>query len=61
MKAQDHGLAAALDNTTLLPLCKESLEKKTPGKLATTGRAALRVHGVTLAFSPRERDESVVV
>jgi len=37
------------------------LEKKTPGRSAASGRAALHVHGVSLAFSPRERDESVTV
>src|SRR5947209_12199816 len=29
-KEQDHGLDAALDRTTLIPLCREALEKGTP-------------------------------
>jgi hypothetical protein len=41
------------------------VERKTPGRLTMPGnephRAALRVHSVTLDFSPRARDESVTV
>jgi hypothetical protein len=37
------------------------VEKKTPGplRLSEGKRAAIRIHEVTLAFSPRQRDESV--
>jgi Protein of unknown function (DUF1501) len=41
------------------------MEKKTPGRLTLPGnephRAALRIHSVTLDFSPRLRDENVTV
>lgn len=37
------------------------VEKRTPGKTPTAGRAALLLHGVGLDFSPRARDESVTV
>jgi hypothetical protein len=36
------------------------LEKKTPGK-TSVGRAGVSIQGVTLDFSPRQRDESVTV
>lgn len=38
-----------------------SIDKTSPGALATTGAAYLRVHGVDLQFNARPRDESVTV
>lgn len=37
------------------------LEKKTPGKTTSVGRAGVRIEGISLDFSPRQRDESVTV
>jgi glutamate synthase (ferredoxin) len=42
---QDHGLAAALDNTTLLPLCRPALESGTPVRATLPIRNVNRVVG----------------
>jgi glutamate synthase domain-containing protein 3 len=43
--AQDHGLHAALDNTTLLPLCQPALDSGTPVKATLPIRNVNRVVG----------------
>jgi glutamate synthase (ferredoxin) len=44
-KAQDHGLDKALDNTTLLPLCKPAIENRTPVEATLPIRNVNRVVG----------------
>jgi len=46
--AQDHGLDRALDNTTLLPLCKPSLERGEPVEATLKIRNINRVVGTIL-------------
>jgi hypothetical protein len=36
------------------------LEKKMPGKLTASGRAGVQIHGVTLDFVPKVRDENTI-
>ena len=36
------------------------VEKKTPGKLTASGRSGVQIHGVTLDFVPKVRDENNV-
>jgi glutamate synthase (ferredoxin) len=43
--AQDHGLEKALDNTTLLPLCRPALEHRTPAAATMPIRNGNRVVG----------------
>ncbi len=45
---QDHGLEAALDNTTLLPLCKPALEERKPVSATLPIRNVNRVVGTIL-------------
>jgi len=45
---QDHGLDAALDNTTLLPLCKPALEERQPVSATLPIRNVNRVVGTIL-------------
>src|SRR5262249_49780905 len=47
-QAQDHGLDKALDNTTLLPLCRPALEDGTPVEAAPPIRHVNRVVGTIL-------------
>ena len=44
-KSQDHGLDKALDNTTLLDLCRPALDRKQPVKASLTIRNVNRVVG----------------
>jgi glutamate synthase (ferredoxin) len=63
---QDHGLDVALDNTTLLPLCKSALESKTPVEATLPIRNVNRVVGtilgseVTRRFGPEGLPEDTI-
>jgi glutamate synthase (ferredoxin) len=63
---QDHGLDVALDNTTLLPLCKSALESKAPVEATLPIRNVNRVVGtilgseVTRRFGPEGLPEDTI-
>ncbi|HEY7330314.1 MAG TPA: glutamate synthase large subunit [Gemmataceae bacterium] len=52
---QDHGLDAALDNTTLLPLCKSALEERKPVSASLPIRNVNRVVGTILGSEVTRR------
>ncbi len=52
---QDHGLDAALDNTTLLPLCKPALEERQPVSATLPIRNVNRVVGTILGSEMTRR------
>jgi glutamate synthase (ferredoxin) len=52
---QDHGLAQALDNTTLLPLCRPALEQGTPVEATLPIRNVNRVVGTILGSEVTRR------
>jgi glutamate synthase domain-containing protein 3 len=52
---QDHGLDAALDNTTLLPLCKPALEERQPVSATLPIRNVNRVVGTILGSEVTRR------
>jgi glutamate synthase (ferredoxin) len=52
---QDHGLESALDNTTLLPLCKSALEKREPVSATLPIRNVNRVVGTILGSEVTRR------
>jgi glutamate synthase (ferredoxin) len=55
MQAQDHGLDAALDRKTLLPLCKETLDMGTPVSATLPIRNVNRVVGTMLGSEVTRR------
>ena len=55
METQDHGLASALDNTSLLPLCAPALERGEPVRVSLPIRNVNRVVGTILGSEVTRR------
>ena len=55
VREQDHGLDKSLDRTTLVPLCSEALERKTPVKLNIPIRNVNRTVGTILGYEVTKR------
>jgi glutamate synthase (ferredoxin) len=48
--AQDHGLEKSLDQTTIIPACRDAIEHRTPVELALPIRNVNRTVGTTLGY-----------
>ena len=55
VRSQEHGLEKSLDVTTIVPACREALEKKTPVKLALPIRNVHRTVGTILGYHVTKR------
>jgi glutamate synthase (ferredoxin) len=55
VRPQDHGLEKSLDVSTLVPACREALEKKTPVKLELPIRNVHRTVGTILGYHLTKR------
>jgi len=55
VRPQDHGLEKSLDVTTIVPACREALEKKTPVKLDLPIRNVHRTVGTILGYHLTKR------
>jgi glutamate synthase (ferredoxin) len=55
VRPQDHGLERSLDQTTLIPACREALEGRTPVELRLPIRNVNRTTGTTLGYEVTRR------
>jgi glutamate synthase (ferredoxin) len=55
VRAQDHALESSLDNTTIIPACREAVEHKKPVELRLPIRNVNRTVGTTLGYHITKR------